>query len=71
MPTIFPYELREELLTIEGDIGGREVIKNNPFLVKKVYIDDCILGLDIDTQEEYKRWNSGDSSLCSVNRKRR
>ncbi len=69
MPTIFPYELREELLTIEGDIGGREVIKNNPFLVKKVYIDNCILGLDIDTQEEYKRWDSGDGFSCP--RKRR
>lgn len=64
MPTIFPYNLREELLSIEGDIGGRRIIENNPFLVEKVYIDDCILGLDIDTQEEYKRWDNGDGSLC-------
>ena len=69
MPTIFPYELREELLTIEGDIGGRRIIKDNPFLVKKVYIDNCILGLDIDTQEEYKRLDSRDGFSCP--RKRR
>jgi len=69
MPTIFPYSLRGELLNIEGDIGGRRIIEDNPFLVKKVYIDNCILGLDIDTQEEYKRWDSGDGFSCP--RKRR
>ncbi len=38
MPTIFPYSLRGELLNIEGDIGGRRIIEDNPFFSKKKYI---------------------------------
>ncbi|MCF6459685.1 nucleotidyltransferase family protein [Clostridium sp. Cult3] len=64
MPTVFSHRLRKELLNIEGDKGGRSIIKNNPSLIRKVHIDDERLGLDIDTQEEYKRWDSGAGSPC-------
>ena len=56
MPIIFPSSLREELLKVGGDKGGREIIRNNPLLIKKVYIDDEYLIKDIDTVEDYERW---------------
>ncbi|MEW8974353.1 MAG: nucleotidyltransferase family protein [Tissierellaceae bacterium] len=56
MPIIFPSSLREELLRIWGDKGGGEIIRNNPLLIKKVYIDDEYLIKDIDTVEDYERW---------------
>ena len=53
MPTIFPSFFKERLLDIEGDKGGRDIIKNNIHYVKKVIIEDEKLGLDIDNKEDF------------------
>ncbi|MEW8954908.1 molybdenum cofactor cytidylyltransferase [Clostridium sp.] len=52
-PTIFPRLYREDLLSIEGDTGGRAVIKKYPHRVKEVDMKDGLPFIDIDTNEEY------------------
>lgn len=53
-PTIFPSILKDELLQVEGDKGGRDIIGENITLVKKVYIDDEKFGLDVDREEDLR-----------------
>ncbi|NMB08083.1 MAG: NTP transferase domain-containing protein [Tissierellia bacterium] len=55
MPTIFPSLYRESLLNTSGDKGGRDIIKENFNSVKKVYIKEGKLGLDIDNLEDMKK----------------
>lgn len=53
MPIVFSHQFRDDLLKVSGDKGGREIIEKNPDRVKKVYYEEEILGLDIDTMEDY------------------
>ena len=55
MPTIFPEVYREDLLNINGDKGGRDIIMKNPDFVKRVDIEDEKLGIDIDTMEDVEK----------------
>jgi molybdenum cofactor cytidylyltransferase len=57
MPTIFSSTFRDELLKVEGDKGGRDIIEKNASLVRKVFIDDKNLGMDIDTPEDFRQLN--------------
>ncbi|MDD2556122.1 MAG: nucleotidyltransferase family protein [Syntrophaceticus sp.] len=55
MPAIFAEELRQELMALTGDIGGRQLIKKYR---EKVITFSAIpenQSLDIDTQEDYQR----------------
>lgn len=56
-PVFFPETKKNELLLLEGDTGGREVIKNTPLLsiVDFPYDNEF---LDIDTSEDYLIINS-------------
>lgn len=54
MPTIFSSIYREDLLSIEGDKGGRDIIKKNRNLVSQVNISNPKLGIDIDSMEDVK-----------------
>lgn len=53
-PVIFSTKWIEQLKNIEGDVGGREIIRQNHHEVFEIYIEDGNLGRDIDTKEEYK-----------------
>lgn len=55
MPMIISSLYKEELLDIVGDKGGRDIIRNNPSEVKKVYIEGKNLGIDIDTLDDLKK----------------
>lgn len=55
MPSIFSSKWKKELLQIKGDIGGREIIKNNIDEVELMYVDDDAQGIDVDTEIEYYR----------------
>lgn len=55
MPMIISSLYKEELLDIVGDKGGRDIIKNNPSKVRKVYIEEEKMGIDIDTQDDLKK----------------
>lgn len=53
-PVIFPKKFKEELLALEGDAGGRTIIKKYMNSVKLIEVrEECILW-DIDTQEDYR-----------------
>lgn len=52
-PTIFPKEYAKELLNLQGDVGGREIIKKYEDRVKFIEISDKKTLWDIDTIEDY------------------
>ncbi len=52
-PVIFSSALKQDLLGIEGDRGGRMLIERMPEKVKLVPIEESIEGLDVDTPEVY------------------
>ena len=52
MPIIFPPRFNYDLQNVLGDRGGREIINNNPNLIRKVYFKDEILGMDMDKPED-------------------
>ena len=53
-PAIFPSTLKDDLLTVEGDQGGRALIEKMPERVKLVTIEDERMGIDVDTEEDYE-----------------
>ena len=57
MPIIFPNIYKDDLLKVKGDKGGREIIENNKDLVKKIYFDNELLVIDIDTIEDLEKLN--------------
>lgn len=59
MPSIFSSSYRQELLEVEGDKGGRDIMQKNREDIKKVYFYNEKLGIDVDTLddlERIKRW---------------
>lgn len=57
MPIIFPYIYKDDLLGVKGDKGGREIINGNE-KVKRIYYEDALLGIDIDTIDDYRKLSS-------------
>lgn len=53
-PVIFPHSLRDPLLALTGDSGGRSVIRQYPHLIHHVPFSDPLPFSDIDTQEDYE-----------------
>jgi len=51
-PTIFSRDLYGKLMTIEGDIGARNIISANPEQVLSVEVEDPLDIFDIDSQED-------------------
>ena len=62
---IFSSMLKNDLLCIDGDQGGRSIIRKRQEEVRIVDFSDDILGKDIDTWDEYIRWR-WDRMLGSV-----
>ena len=54
-PVIFSSIFKNELMEIDGDVGGRIVIKNNIDKVTPVYFNDSLQFFDIDTEEDLKK----------------
>ncbi len=54
-PTLFSSKLKDKLLEVEGDKGGRKIIQEMPNSVKLLSIEDFRVGLDIDTWDEYQQ----------------
>lgn len=54
-PVIFPIKFINELLELQGDSGGREIIKNHLDKVKFLKIKNKCLLSDIDTQQDYNQ----------------
>ncbi len=56
LPTIFDKKFSEELKNINGDIGGRDIIKKHINDVKFLHIKNSIEGLDIDTKQDFEKY---------------
>ena len=54
-PVIFPSRLRETLLGLKGDCGGRTVIERMEDNVVLVPVDEGNEGNDIDTESDYEK----------------
>lgn len=54
-PVVFGKVYREELLKLDGDTGGKEVINKNLNSVKYIDFSSGNDFLDIDTREEYEK----------------
>jgi len=52
-PVILSVKYREELLQIQGDTGGREIVKRHPEDILEVEVDCKGVLTDIDTPEQY------------------
>jgi molybdenum cofactor cytidylyltransferase len=52
-PVIFAISYKDELLGLEGDIGGREIINRHPDDVLEVAVNCEGVCIDIDTEESY------------------
>jgi len=51
-PVIFPERFKKELLALNGDVGGRNVITAHPEDVCHVAVADAAQGMDIDTESD-------------------
>ncbi|BEP30420.1 nucleotidyltransferase family protein [Helicovermis profundi] len=54
-PVIFPISLKDEFMKLKGDIGGREIIKNNRDKIITCNIKNSFEGIDIDCKEDINR----------------
>lgn len=54
-PVIFPKRFKEELLSLQGDIGGRVLLNKYKEYIQFVDVEEGKLLLDIDTKEAYER----------------
>ncbi len=54
-PVVFPPEFNYELNVLQGDCGGREVIKNNPGKIVRQSFHSADEFEDIDTVEMYQK----------------
>ena len=52
-PIIFSTKYKEELLSLKGDVGGRQIIKQHPDDILEVAIDSESINIDIDTLANY------------------
>lgn len=52
-PVIFSSQWKEQFLSVTGDKGGRNIIKNNPEEVFFIDIANNHCGMDMDTWEDY------------------
>jgi molybdenum cofactor cytidylyltransferase len=60
-PVLFDRVLFSELLTVEGDRGGRRVIARHLEHVERVIVDDAGVVVDVDTRQDYQRVAGVDS----------
>ena len=55
-PVIFPRKYFNSLTKITGDIGAREVLKNNKHSINYFSTNRRSYFLDLDTPEEWSSW---------------
>ena len=55
-PVIFPKKYFEELRSIRGDKGARNIVQKNKRAVNLYNTDDVSYFLDLDTPEEFTKW---------------
>ena len=59
-PVIFPSSLKQDLLLLEGDQGGRAVMDKLQSRISLVTVSDTMEATDVDSVEAYEKLNGGD-----------
>jgi len=54
-PVIFPSDFKAQLMKLEGDQGGKNIIQSNLDKMIRVDISSDLENIDIDTPEDYER----------------
>lgn len=54
MPTAFGSDFFDELMKLEGDSGGKQIMNSHKESIEYVEINDPLEGFDIDTREDYE-----------------
>lgn len=54
MPTVFGSDFFDELMRLEGDSGGKQIMNSHKGNIEYVEINDQSEGFDIDTREDYE-----------------
>lgn len=54
-PVLFGRQFFAGMMSLDGDLGAREIIARNPGSLCRVEVDDPGVVLDIDTWEDYRR----------------
>jgi molybdenum cofactor cytidylyltransferase len=57
-PVVIDSKYREELMTLKGEIGAKQVIDHHPDDVLEAPVDSEEVIIDIDTQEEYRKYSN-------------
>ncbi|GMQ60000.1 molybdenum cofactor cytidylyltransferase [Vallitalea sediminicola] len=52
-PVVFSSKWKKEFMNVTGDVGGRNIIKNNPNEVYYLDMTENKYNLDVDTQKDY------------------
>ncbi len=55
-PTIFGARFYPDILKVRGDMGGRQILRENPESLLRVEIESEDSFFDIDTEEDLARW---------------
>lgn len=62
-PVIFSIEYKEELMRLEGDIGGRQIIDEHQEDVLEIPVNSDNVNIDIDTLDDYMRFAMEDKTI--------
>jgi molybdenum cofactor cytidylyltransferase len=62
-PVAFGCRFFSELITLQGDTGGRQLIRSQPESVLQLALTDPGILQDIDTPEELARWQDSQTRL--------
>ena len=54
-PVIFAIKYKQELLRLEGDIGGRHIIAQYPDDILEVAVNCAGIDIDVDSEDSYHR----------------
>jgi len=55
-PIIFAIKYKKQLLKLKGDVGGRQIIEDNPDDVLEVAVDSESVVADFDTTDDYQSY---------------
>lgn len=62
-PVGFRSSVRDELLTLSGEAGAREILTRHAAAVVRLDVDDAGILLDIDTPADLAAWQAGKSGI--------
>lgn len=62
-PVGFHSSVRDELLTLSGEAGAREILTRHAAAVVRLDVDDAGILLDIDTPADLAAWQAGKSGI--------